>query len=275
MLIGEAEKVGASVIAKAAAFVSDESAAAAKARLLKMFPLGQPLAVLPGAPLPPQVIADFAAIVGNKMQKGAVKFSQVVKEMSAEYGGAVKAHLDNLAEAYTAQMKRLGLKVDAEDLRITIKEWEVERAKNINEIIEVPRKSEIMGNGSIERAQLRDKIGQAEFASYDKHIKAKTPEEAKKLSLMGDKPAAQFLPNAKVKALYKEGIEQAMNNGLFFFDKNKQTYYFFHKFEKPIGYNLGKETNWIRVELSGGTIHGHPTTLQDVRGYFPELKGVK
>lgn len=130
----------------------------------------------------------------------------------------------------------------------------------------------------MERKALREKIDTAEFATYPKHIKAKTVDEAKKFSLIGDKEA-QFLPSISVKGLYKEAIENAMDNGLFFFDKSKQTYYFFHKFDKSIGFNNGKETSWIRVEMSGGvkekglaSIHGHPTNLETVRGKFPQVK---
>jgi hypothetical protein len=34
---------------------------------------------------------------------------------------------------------------------------------------------------------------------------------------------------------------------------------------KTIGASEGKESQWIRVEFSGGTIHGHPISLNEFR----------
>lgn len=32
---------------------------------------------------------------------------------------------------------------------------------------------------------------------------------------------------------------------------------------KIIGASEGKESQWVRVELSGGTIHGHPISIDE------------
>lgn len=250
---------------------SDEAASLAAKRLRS----NKFYAVLPGVPLPPEVIADFSIIIGNKLGKGVTSFRQIVSEMSAEFGDAVKPHLDNLSQSYRETMKKAGLKPDENEIRIVIKEWEVERAKNINDSMKIDKSSEITGKGYVDRQELRRKIGQADFPNYTKHIEAKTYEDAKKFSINGE---AQFLPSLhkNLKHLYKEGIENAINNGLFLKDGGK--WYFFHKFETPIGFNEGKETKWIRIELTNNNapdIHGHPTTLEVVRKHFPVVKGEK
>jgi hypothetical protein len=51
--------------------------------------------------------------------------------------------------------------------------------------------------------------------------------------------------------------------------------YFYHKFDRVIGYNEGKPTQWIRAELTGegkATYQGHPTNLDEVRSHFPHIK---
>lgn len=35
------------------------------------------------------------------------------------------------------------------------------------------------------------------------------------------------------------------------------------EFDEVIGATSGKETMYVRVEYSGGTIHGHPITLEE------------
>lgn len=250
---------------------SDEAAEAAVKRLLSNNKL---YAVLPGAPLPPKVIADFGIVIGNKVGKGVTSFRQIVKEMSAELGEAVKPHLDKLAKSYRETMKKAGLKADENEIITIFKEWEVERAKNINDSMNISDVSEITSKGYVDRQALRRQIGQADYPNYRKHIKAKTYEDARKFSL-GE---AQFLPefHKKLKGLYQEGIENAISNGLL--KKEGGTWYFFHKFEKPVGFYKGEEVKWIRIELtdsSKSAIHGHPISLERVRTYFPEIKGSK
>lgn len=43
------------------------------------------------------------------------------------------------------------------------------------------------------------------------------------------------------------------------------TIYKYVKFKKPIGYDGGQETEWLRVELSNGFYHGHPITGKRLR----------
>ena len=84
----------------------------------------------------------------------------------------------------------------------------------------------------------------------------------------------------KIEGIEREAIRKAIDKGMIYRDVegNKGVYYFFHKFDKPIGYNNGKPTQWIRVELSNpeakgkSQIHGHPTTLEEVRKRFPSGK---
>lgn len=34
--------------------------------------------------------------------------------------------------------------------------------------------------------------------------------------------------------------------------------FIFYKHSSPVGYNNGKLTNWMRIEITSGTIHSHP-----------------
>lgn len=100
--------------------------------------------------------------------------------------------------------------------------------------------------------------------------------------MTGKQLAAQYLPELKVKieGMEREAIWKAIDKGMVYRDveANKGAYYFFYKFDKPIGYNNGKPTQWVRVELSNpdplgkSQIHGHPTTLEEVRKRFPNVK---
>lgn len=164
----------------------------------------------------------------------------------------------------------------AEDLNLLARSpEEVARAKKLNETLTVSKKEEVVHGGSIDRAGFRQKIHNAEFFVHNnKHIKAKTEEQAKRFSQTGGKEA-QYLPNVNNKVLEKETIWNALNTGLFMRKPGSDTYYFYHRYNETIGYNLGKPTKWVRAELSGGikpSYHGHPTSIEEVRKHFPEVK---
>ena len=175
-------------------------------------------------------------------------------------------------------MKKAGLKADETEIISIFNEWKIERAKNINDSIKITGKSEIGNAGWYDRQALRQKIGQADFPNYDyKHVKAKTDNDASKFSITGEKHA-QFLPSLKnnLQGMYKEAIENAMNNGLV--KKEGGKWIFIHKFEGEIGFDKGKSTKWIKVELTNNNkpdIHGHPIDLSEVRRLFPDVKGEK
>ncbi|MBK7994778.1 MAG: hypothetical protein IPK14_15770 [Blastocatellia bacterium] len=130
----------------------------------------------------------------------------------------------------------------AEDLNLLARSpEEVARAKKLNETLTVSKKEEVVHGGSIDRAGFRKKIHESKWSDHgDKHLKAKTEQQAKELSQTGKK-AAQYLPGLKVEAMEKEAIWKAIDSGQFIKGDGKETYYFFHKFDDVIGYNTGNQ----------------------------------
>lgn len=125
------------------------------------------------------------------------------------------------------------------------------------------------GDGAVVK-EFKTIMYKAEPAEYTKHNKAKSIDEAITLSKAG---AAQYLPGINREVLEKAGLvewegfyKKADNAG-----KNG-TIYKFVKFDKVIGYESGKPTEWLRVEWSSGKYHGHPIDLERLRKQCPECK---
>lgn len=164
----------------------------------------------------------------------------------------------------------------AEDLNLLARSpEEVARAKKLNDLLGVSKKEEIANAGSIDRAEFRKKIHESEWSNHgDKHLKAKTEQQAKELSQTGKK-AAQYLPGLNVETMEKEAIWKAIDSGQFIKGDGKETYYFFHKFDDVIGYNTGKPTKWMRVELGNNgtsTRHSFPADINQVRKVVPNAQ---
>ncbi|MFY9224297.1 MAG: hypothetical protein WAQ98_16615 [Blastocatellia bacterium] len=164
----------------------------------------------------------------------------------------------------------------AEDLNLLARSpEEVARAKKINDILGVNRKEEIANAGSIDRTEFRKKIHESKWSDHgDKHLKAKTEQQAKELSQTGKK-AAQYLPGLNVEIMEKEAIWKAIDSGQFIKGDGKETYYFFHKFDDVIGYNTGKPTRWMRVELGNNgtpTRHSFPADINQVKKVVPNAQ---
>lgn len=119
------------------------------------------------------------------------------------------------------------------------------------------------------RKELREAIAESEQTIHAyKHIKAKSIEDAKRFSVR----EAQYLPSTNVKVIEKDAMLAAMKNG-YLLKRDGGTYYFFHRFDEVIGYDGGRATNWVRVELTSGKVyHGHPMSIERVRGYIPSIK---
>lgn len=164
----------------------------------------------------------------------------------------------------------------AEDLNLLARSpEEVARAKKLNETLTVSKKEEVVHGGSIDRAEFRKKIHESKWSDHgDKHLKAKTEQQAKELSQTGKK-AAQYLPGLKVEAMEKAAIWKAIDSGQFIKGDGKETYYFFHKFDDVIGYNTGKPTKWMRVELGNNgtpTRHSFPADINQVKKVVPNAQ---
>ncbi len=84
-----------------------------------------------GLPIDPQLLADMAVVAGNKLQRGAVRFSEFTRQMAAELGDGVKSHMRDLEQVYRDTMQRLGFgnQIDEGDIRVTSRmaQMQVER----------------------------------------------------------------------------------------------------------------------------------------------------
>lgn len=112
--------------------------------------------------------------------------------------------------------------------------------------------------------EFRQHMANAKPGNYDKHIKAKTVDEAIKLSGKGLEHA-QYIPGFNRVALEKhalvkmKGFYKAFNEG-----GKKSTIYKYVQFQDDIGFDGGKGTKWMRVEWSSGAYHGHPISPKRV-----------
>ncbi|SMF36553.1 hypothetical protein SAMN06296056_1021139 [Priestia filamentosa] len=121
-------------------------------------------------------------------------------------------------------------------------------------------------DGYYTRKELRTKIENAQYTSHgNKHLKAKTEEQAKKLS----KQSAQYLPEVNNRDLEK----QVMKRGKVV-DRGKGAVYFFLRFDNPVGYDEGKPAYWVRAEVTNlfkdgvSTYHGHPRNDDNMKEYI-------
>ncbi len=120
------------------------------------------------------------------------------------------------------------------------------------------------------RKDFRTKINNANYSPHDnKHLKARTSEEAKKFSETG-KRHAQYLPSANNKVIEKEALIKGhiIDNG----NNGNNNYYFIYDTGKVIDYDNGKPTSWIRAELTSGNVyHGHPIAGERLNKYLRKL----
>lgn len=82
---------------------------------------------------------------------------------------------------------------------------------------------------------------------------------AKKIS----ESEAQYFPEINNKFLERWVLDNFTES--YPLDRKKGGVWFFVYFDSPIGYNSGKETRWIRIEVQSGTFHGHPALEPRVR----------
>ncbi|MEK3789133.1 hypothetical protein [Paenibacillus sp. FSL K6-1230] len=72
------------------------------------------------------------------------------------------------------------------------------------------------------------------------------------------------MPEVNNKTLEKTALEKGL-----VVQGDKGSTYFIYDAGKPVGYDLGVETSWIRAELtSGGIYHGHPIAGNRLMGYL-------
>ncbi|WP_447881089.1 RHS repeat-associated core domain-containing protein, partial [Serratia fonticola] len=113
-----------------------------------------------------------------------------------------------------------------------------------------------------------------------KHVQAKSSEEARALSLgkgarKGDFEAS-YLPEYanKVAGFEKQAAYGAIKNGDVF-EHGGTRFMFYKNPTGAVGYNTGKLTDWIRIELTHTgvpVIHSFPASLDQVSKYIPGAK---
>ena len=106
--------------------------------------------------------------------------------------------------------------------------------------------------------------------AYDKHVKAKTIQEAIDLSGKGLEHA-QYLPGIDRVSLEKHALVEMKGYYKSFSQGGKKgTINKFVKFQDDIGFEGGKGTKWLRVEWSSGVYHGHPIGLKRLAEQCPD-----
>jgi hypothetical protein len=113
--------------------------------------------------------------------------------------------------------------------------------------------------------RIRAFVHTATPARYNKHTRARTPEEARQLSASGD---AQYMPG-----LIRERVERRAlrtdTPGVY--REERGTMYKYVEFDTPVGYDSGQITRFMRVELgANGEFHGHPMNEARIRRVCPE-----
>lgn len=99
---------------------------------------------------------------------------------------------------------------------------------------------------------------------YDKHTKAKTPEQAKAISGKTPSSPAQYLPDVNNKSLEHEALMKGIP-----VKHSDSTTYFIYDAGKVIGYDRGMPATYIRAELANNKIyHGHPMAQDRVNYYL-------
>ena len=118
--------------------------------------------------------------------------------------------------------------------------------------------------------EFRQIMANSKPGTYDKHIRARTIQEAKDLSSKGLENA-QYMPGIKRESLEKHALVSMKGHYKSFSEGGKKsTVYKFVKFQDDIGFDGGKETKWLRVEWSSDSYHGHPISSKRLLQQCPD-----
>ena len=114
------------------------------------------------------------------------------------------------------------------------------------------------------RKEIRSRIYNARSSDHGrKHLKARTEAEATKFSTK----AAQYLPGVNNKQLERTALQKGT-----LIRRAGGDVWSIYRANKPVGYDGGEKTHWMRAELSSGTIHGHPMKLSRVLKYLKDAE---
>ncbi|WP_143085352.1 hypothetical protein [Planifilum fulgidum] len=90
------------------------------------------------------------------------------------------------------------------------------------------------------------------------------------------RPPAQYLPDIDDEKLEREALRKAE---YIYVDKDKNVVYFFYDTRRPVGYDGGDETTWIRAELrkdkNTPVLHGHPISVKRLENEYLKDKNKK
>lgn len=235
--------------------------------------------IIPGM-LPVGAATVLAVKAGYHVEAGARSFTDFARIMRAEAKSAgvewkaVRGQLENLYRETIDKFNQT--KPYAEQTIISEKEiakvkveW---RAEDLNEVIGISKREDILTSGRTSRKDLKRDIYQSRHDVHNyKHMTAKTEEEARIFSMTGNE-YAQFLPNINVENLEITGMQDALSKGNIL-RKDANTYYLFYKTDNIVGYDLGISTRWIRIEFtSGKTRHSQPIAMYRLRKYLPKAE---
>lgn len=118
------------------------------------------------------------------------------------------------------------------------------------------------GQQRIDR-EIRSFIGRARPANYPHHERARTIREAEEMS----RTRAQYLPGFRVRTERRALDPQYPPLG---FQEGQGRMIKYVEMPNVIGYDLGRPTRFMRVELSpDGEFHGHPMDLSRLRTDCP------
>jgi hypothetical protein len=194
-------------------------------------------------------------------KSAGVDWKQVRPQVEEMYRKAVDEVNQKTAKSEQIEIDEVGIAKSKSEFK----------AKDLNDVIGVSGKEEITSSGRPSRKDLKTRVYESEYTVYKyKHIKAKTEADAQKFSMTGEKHS-QFLPNVNVSSLERTAMQFALSKGNF--SKDGATYYFFYKSDKIVGYDMGKPTRWVRVELTSGDVrHSQPIGMSRLRKYLPKAE---
>lgn len=117
------------------------------------------------------------------------------------------------------------------------------------------------------RKNLRRSIREARWTDHGmKHHRARSEAQARELS----RTAAQFLPAFSGRASLETWALKSAEGHLVVHEG--ASVWKFVRSDGVIGFDQGKPTHWLRVEVSSGFYHGHPMSLERVRKYLPDAR---
>jgi hypothetical protein len=219
------------------------------------------------------IVSQFANIPQNKQEtltNELLNFSSKVKEINDNYN-SLRSDEQELF-GYTILINKFKVEDDQFDEVLLALDYNGPLTQNqMMKFSDLKKKVELLTSKYNELSKFRENFiqEQQKYSSEilsskwsnhgDKHKKAKSFSEAKKLS----ESEAQYLPEIDNQIIEKFVI-QNYDKGYILDRGNKGIWIYMH-IDSQVGFNNGISTNWIRVEVQSSTYHGHPADPARVR----------